>query len=138
MGYISGNVSIGIGHSTGASLETSVGASKSTRLTILRSLTFKGDGIYTCQLNTRKSEADRVIANGVIIDSAAQFSLETVGSKRLPDEIVFTVISNTAPTPIAGTFANLPDGATVTTGRNHFQASYEGGDGNDLTLSTVP
>ena len=39
---------------------------------------------------------------------------------------------------IAGTFANLSDGASITIGSNTFQASYEGGDGNDLTLTVVP
>ena len=50
----------------------------------------------------------------------------------------FTGISNTAATPIAGTFVNLPDGSTLTVGRNSYQVSYSGGDGNDLTLTVVP
>ena len=37
-----------------------------------------------------------------------------------------------------GTFANLADGSTVTVGVNKFKVSYEGGDGNDLTLRVVP
>jgi hypothetical protein len=49
-----------------------------------------------------------------------------------------TAISNTAATPIAGTFANLPDGSIITIHFNNLQASYEGGDGNDLTLIVVP
>ena len=48
------------------------------------------------------------------------------------------MISNTAATPISGTFANLADGSTFTAGRNSFQVNYEGGGGNDLTLSVVP
>ena len=48
------------------------------------------------------------------------------------------VISNTSATPIAGTFSNLPDGAIVNVNGNNLQASYEGGDGNDLTLTVVP
>jgi len=32
----------------------------------------------------------------------------------------------------------MPDGAILTVGSNHLQASYEGGDGNDLTLTVVP
>jgi hypothetical protein len=50
----------------------------------------------------------------------------------------FPVISNTSATPIAGVFANLPDGAIVTVNGNNLQASYTGGDGNDLTLTVVP
>ena len=50
---------------------------------------------------------------------------------------ILTLISNTAATPIAGTFANLPDGSTVVFGSNSYLVSYEGGDGNDLTLTVV-
>jgi hypothetical protein len=52
--------------------------------------------------------------------------------------LVLTVIDNSAPTPIAGTFSNLPDGAIVNMNGNNLQASYEGGDGNDLILTVVP
>ncbi len=51
---------------------------------------------------------------------------------------VFTVINNTAATPIAGAFSNLPDGATFTSNGNSFKADYQGRNGNDLTLTVVP
>ena len=51
---------------------------------------------------------------------------------------VLTVISNTSANPITGTFNNLADGEIVTINGNNFQASYSGGDGNDLTLTVVP
>ena len=56
---------------------------------------------------------------------------------ELPIGAVLTIINNTATTPIAGTFTNLPEGAQVF-GRRAFQVSYKGGDGNDLTLTAVP
>jgi hypothetical protein len=52
--------------------------------------------------------------------------------------LVLTLISNTSANPITGTFSNLPDNGIVTINGNNFQASYEGGDGNDLTLTVVP
>jgi hypothetical protein len=52
--------------------------------------------------------------------------------------MVLTLISNTSADPISGKFSNLPDGSIVTINGNNFQASYEGGDGNDLTLTVVP
>lgn len=70
--------------------------------------------------------------------NGAQFSLVDRGKRKLTSGTVLTLIDNTAATPIAGTFANLPDGSTFTAGSNMFQASYEGGDGNDLTLTVVP
>ena len=60
------------------------------------------------------------------------------GKTQLTAGIVLTVINNTATTPISGTFANLPDGSTFTVDPNTFHVSYEGGDGNDLTLTVVP
>jgi hypothetical protein len=48
------------------------------------------------------------------------------------------VIDTTSAFPISGTFASLPDGGTIAAGNNIFQANYEGGDGNDLTLTVVP
>ena len=76
--------------------------------------------------------------SGVTIQSVATFVLRTKGNQTLPLGTVFTVISNTAATPISGTFANLADGSVFTVGNNTFQVSYEGGDGNDLTLTVVP
>jgi hypothetical protein len=59
-------------------------------------------------------------------------------ASTLPLGTVFTVIDNIAANSIVGTFINLPGGSTFTVGSNTFQASYEGGDGNDLTLTAVP
>ena len=61
-----------------------------------------------------------------------------MGTSTLPIGTVFTIINNTAAGRIAGTFSNLADGAMITVGPNNFQANYEGGDGNDLTLTVVP
>ena len=61
------------------------------------------------------------------------------GFQTLTIGTVFTVINNTAATPISGTFANLEDGSTINaTAGNKLQVSYEGGTGNDLTLTVVP
>lgn len=139
-GSIDSTVSIGAGRGTGAFLEPSAGTSKptSTTLTIQKTLTFKPDATYSYKLNSREAEADSVVAHGATIESGAQFSMSVVGRGILNPGSVFTVINNTAGTPIAGTFANLPDGSTFTAGRNNFQASYTDGTGNDLTLTVVP
>jgi hypothetical protein len=78
-----------------------------------------------------------MVASGVVIETGARIALSGSGHHRLPIGQVFTVISNTAATPISGTFANLPDDSTFTAGPNTYQANYEGGDGNDLTLTVV-
>ena len=84
------------------------------------------------------ARADKVIAIGVTINTGAQFSFQDSQATTLPLGTVFTIIDNTAATSIAGTFVNLADGSTFTVGSNTFQASYAGGDGNDLTLTVVP
>ncbi len=134
-GVIGGMVRVGTGSGTGAFLAPGVGASRLTTLTIQSALTFKADGTYTCRLNTKKTGSDQVVANGVIIQSGAQFNFKVIGNKELRIGKSATVISNTSANPISGTFANLPDGSTITVGNNTFQANYEGGDGNDLTLT---
>ena len=136
-GTIAGAVTVGTGSGAGSFLTPAMGASKATTLTIQRMLTFKADATYTCSLNTRKKMADQVIAKGVTIESGAQFIFVPIVNKRLMPGTVFTVIDNTAATQIAGTFSNLPDDSTFTVGRNSFQVSYSGGDGNDLTLTVV-
>ncbi|MEO6872152.1 MAG: hypothetical protein ABI233_08030 [Chthoniobacterales bacterium] len=48
------------------------------------------------------------------------------------------LLSNNSAQPNNGTFRNLPDGAIVNVNGTNFQASYHGGDGNDLTLTIIP
>ena len=116
-----------------------MGGIKPSSLNIHSTLTFNADSTYTYKVNTNKAKADKVIANGVTIDSGAQFNFVAVANKTLNLGKAFVAISNTAATPIIGTFANLPDGSTFTVGPNTFQVNYEGGgDGNDLTLTVVP
>jgi autotransporter-associated beta strand protein len=136
-GIVAGLVTIGIGNGTGAVLAPSIGSNRPAILTIQRALTFKADSTYSYKLTTRNPNADQVIASGVTIDSAAQFNFQQIGNNSLPSGSVFTAIDNTSAIPITGTFANLPDGSTFTVGNNTFQVSYEGGDGNDLTLTVV-
>ncbi len=90
------------------------------------------------ELNSSGVTADEVVANGVTINAGAQFSFLDFGSASLPPGTVFTAINNTAANPIAGAFVNLPDGSTFTSNGNTYQANYEGGDGNDLTLTVAP
>jgi autotransporter-associated beta strand protein len=137
-GIISGAVTIGTGSGAGALLSPGIGAKEATTLTIQSALTFKSDATYACRLNTRKSKVDRVIANGVTIEKGAQVAFKITGNKQLRTGKTAVLIKNPSATPISGTFANLPEGAIFRAGPNTFQVSYEGGDGNDLTLTVVP
>ena len=135
-GIIAGTTTIG----TGAFLRPATGAKTPVTLTIQNSLIFASDSTYTCTFKAKKakSQNDKVVANGVTLNSGAEFSLSGQAWGQLRQGTSFTVISNTASTPISGTFADHADGAIITVGSTKFQANYEGGDGNDLTLTVVP
>ena len=137
-GLIAGAVTIGSGSGTGAILAPGRGAVPATTLSIASTLTLKADATYDERLGLRKGQSDLVIAHGVTIESGAQFALQAIGRGQLPAGGVVTVISNTSADPIAGTFANLADGSILSSGANQLQASYHGGDGNDLTLTVLP
>jgi len=92
---------------------------------------------YIYRLDTKRAVSDEVIAKKVVIDNGAKFSFRPSGNNPLTLGQVFTVISNSAATSIAGTFHNLADGTVVTVNGNNLLASYTGGDGNDLTLTVV-
>jgi len=137
-GTIAGAVLIGTGNGPGAFLAPSAEVSELTIFTTQDKLSFRADGTYTYMLNTDTAAGDQVVANGIRIESGAQFDFDVIGNQELDIGQVFTPISNTSTRRISGTFSNLADGSIVTINGNNFQASYSGGDGNDLTLTVVP
>ncbi len=139
-GIILGTVTVGSGFGTGAFIAPAAGTNKQAGLTIRSALTIKSDASYTYTFKAKanKASADKVTANGVTINGAG---LGLIGQQQgiLTPGLTLTVISNTSATPISGTFGNVPDGAVLTiAGGAKFLANYEGGDGNDLTLTVVP
>jgi hypothetical protein len=84
------------------------------------------------------ARTDKVIANGVTINSGATLALSGQTRGALRQGLVLTLIRNTSANSISGSFSNLPDSGIVTINGNNLQASYSGGDGNDLTLTVVP
>jgi autotransporter-associated beta strand protein len=136
-GSIAGGVNVGAGiPGNGGFLTPGARFGSPGVLTILGQLTFDSDGFLN--IGFRTATIGQVIANGVTIDTEAQFAFFNNDGSTLPVGTVAVVINNTAATPIAGEFENLPDGLVFTSGSNTFQVDYEGGDGNDLTLTRVP
>jgi len=128
-GIVGGNVSV-----SGGVLAPGTGA---TTLKIRRVLSITGASTYLWKVKTTSARADKVVAKGVIIVPGAFFSGLAIGDAVLPPGTTFTAIDNTSTDPISGIFAGLPDGGTTTIGNNTFQVNYEGGDGNDFTLTVV-
>ena len=135
-GRISGAATIGTA-TTAATLASGNGA-RLGALTLLNTLTFNSRGTCKVNLNSNTAAGAQVVATGVTINSGALVSISDLGTTKLPNGTAFTIISNTATTAIAGTFSNLADGSTLVVGTNTYHVSYEGGDGNDLTLTVVP
>ena len=132
-GKISGAVTIGSATRFGTIAPGLVG--RTGRLTISRPINFKQFGIYNVDLDSNGVKADQVVATGVTIGSGATANIADLGTGALPSGTVFTIINNASAIPISGTFSNLADGSTLTVGTNTYLVSYEGGTGNDLTLT---
>jgi hypothetical protein len=135
-GIISGAVAL----NAGALLAPAHGTKAQSTLTIQSPITFNAGSTYTYTFKAKanKAKTDKVIAKGVTINSGASFALSGTTKGTLTSGLVLTVISNTSASAISGTFSNLADGAIVSVNGNNLQASYERGDGNDLTLTVVP
>ena len=136
-GTISGSVTIGTGSGTGAGLGPGKNSVTPGTLTIGGKLKLMRDATYKVTLDSTQVTADDVNSRGVTIRGAQISLLDRSTSVLLPGT-AFTIINNTSASPISGTFSNLGDGATIIAGNNTFQANYEGGDGNDLTLTVIP
>jgi autotransporter-associated beta strand protein len=132
-GKVRGGITIGNGSAGGklAPGRNGVGA-----LAIQRSLSFAADGELECEIDLKRAIADAVSANGAFLDG--NISLVPLHAGDLSLGTVLPTIVNTSSQPINGSFTNLPDGSVIIIGGNKLQASYEGGDGNDLTLTVIP
>ena len=137
-GIIAGPVTIGTGIGAGAFLAPAGGARKQATLALQSTLALNADATYSYTFKAKQTQtrSDLVIANGVTINGAV-LNLRGQIQGSLRAGLSLTVISNTSSTPINGVFSNLPDGAIVSVNGSNVQASYEGGDGNDLTLTVV-
>jgi autotransporter-associated beta strand protein len=130
---LSGAIVVGSGTGPGAFLAP--GIDGPATLTTRSRVTFLADGTYVCELSTTKRRADQITARGVQIVNGAVFSFVALGNHKLASGSTYTVINNTERRPISGAFSNLADGSTFTVGVNTYAVSYEGGSGNDLTLT---
>lgn len=134
-GSIPNAVVVGTGNSPKAWLSPDLIGSGT--LQIRSNVTFKADAPFVTQLSAHK--ASKVAARGVGIESGATISISLRNpSHGLPAGTVYTVLQNRSKQPIVGTFGNLPDGGTIFVDPVTLQADYNGGDGNDLTLTVLP
>jgi hypothetical protein len=136
-GTISGAVKVGTGTGTGGTLDPAAGREIVTTV-ILSSLTLQSDAVYQATIDFKNKKSTSVRAVGVTLSNGPTIALRKIRQGRLPQGKVFKLIRNDSANPISGTFNNLANGAIVNIGGVNFLADYEGGDGNDLTLTVVP
>jgi len=92
---------------------------------------------YAVELNgpTPAAQYDQVAVNGAVALGGGTLSI-SLGYTPAADQ-VFTLIDNDGADAVAGTFADLFEGAVIQVGSRLFEVSYVGGDGNDVTLKDV-
>jgi fibronectin-binding autotransporter adhesin len=112
---------------------------------VLGDFTMGAGGTFEVDINTQ-SDFDRIFVQDDAVP-ASQDGEVTLGGTIVIDATGFlpaagqtyTIIQNDADGgAINGTFSNLADGATITVNGVDMVADYQGGDGNDFTLSTGP
>jgi hypothetical protein len=99
--------------------------------------TFSSDSQYQATINgttvdTLYSQAN--ITGGVNLNSA---TLVLAGGYVPLIGDTFTIVQNDAADAITGTFADLPEGSMISLNTVFMQISYQGGTGNDVTLTAV-
>src|SRR3954451_972784 len=82
------------------------------------------------------ASSDQVQVTGTVNISGATLQV-TIASGALQVGQAFTIIDNDGSDPVNGTFAGLPEGATLSFGTSTLAISYLGGDGNDVVLSVL-
>lgn len=78
-----------------------------------------------------------VVTAGPVVLNDADLIVNLGGGYTPVSGVVFTVIDNQSIGPAGGTFNGLAEGALVSSGGSIFRISYVGGDGNDVTLTTL-
>jgi hypothetical protein len=107
------------------------------RLTVNGNVAFNATSTFVVELNgtTVATQYDQLTVNGTVNLGGATLS-GTQGSGFDPAlGTSFTIIDNDGTDPVVGTFAELPQGATVMVGGLPLTISYTGGTGNDVVLT---
>ncbi len=102
-------------------------------------VTFGPGGTFNVPLLNTNGGHGRLVVNGAVVLGGALFYPSSVSSLFNPAlGHVTRIIDNDGTDPVQGTFANLPEGGQVNIGSAPHRISYQGGDGNDVTLMRVP
>lgn len=106
-------------------------------LNVAGNLTLVMGSIYLVDLDGAAvgTEYDQTKVDGLVGLGNATLSLDLGFSPA--DETNFTIILNDGADAVTGTFNGLSEGTIFTAGGEQFAISYEGGDGNDVVLTSM-
>ena len=79
---------------------------------------------------------DQIVVSGSVDVSGATFSLSDTSGVLSEDPETLILISNDGADPVVGTFNGLPNGSAVPGNGKTWYLYYNGGDGNDVVLSS--
>lgn len=102
----------------------------------LGGLSFAASGARTVTLDLNGTTDDDQLAVTGAVDLTGAALTVNVGFLPLLGT-AFTVLTNDASDPVAGTFAGLAEGATFVVGTRTYTLGYAGGDGNDVVLTVT-
>lgn len=83
------------------------------------------------------SNHDTFTINGQV-RLAGDLLLSLINGFVPPIGSTFTIVSNDSTDAVSGTFSGKPNGTEIPVASSIFTINYAGGDGNDVTLTTVP
>lgn len=105
-------------------------------------LTLASGSVYQVEINgtARCTEYDHMNVTGTVDVTGATLEVIMGNAEEIATGTVLMIIGNDGVDAVVGTFDGLANGATVTIGEASFRINYDGGDGNDVTLTalTVP
>lgn len=106
-------------------------------LTIDGDLGAADESVFVFELNAASTgnASDRLVVTGIVDVGNAELSV-TIEGTPAPGE-VFTILQNDGSEPIGAGFSGLDFAGRLHVGDVELQVSYEGGDGNDITLTAV-
>lgn len=96
--------------------------------------TFASGAKFNVQINgnTAGDDYDQLNVTGSVQLNNAILNLAAGDS--LSSSQPYVIVNNDGTDAVVGTFANTPDNAIITAGKNSFRVKYHGGDGNDVAL----
>jgi autotransporter-associated beta strand protein len=107
------------------------------RLTVIGNVNLGFAAAIAAELNgpTAGPQYDQLEVAGDVSLGTAALNLTVAGGFTPSVGMPFLIIDNRGPNPVTGTFAGLPEGASVTANGLSFTISYRGGTGNDVVLT---